>query len=166
MKLDLPLAHVRDRVIGEKGRFVFEPRRLLQLPKISRADAYIHIPFCRSLCPYCPYNRIRYEKRRADAYLEALLSEIDAYGDALGRIDLGSVYIGGGTPTTMLHDLGRILDRLKQRFRLTGAIAIETIPSDLDNHALQELKDIGIGLLSIGVQSFDDHYLKLIGRNY
>jgi oxygen-independent coproporphyrinogen-3 oxidase len=94
------------------------------------------------------------------------MAEIDAYYHLLGRIEIGSVYIGGGTPTTMIDELGQILQHLGDRFDLTGEIALETTPGELDDASLRQLKELGINLLSIGVQSFDNHYLKLIGRNY
>jgi coproporphyrinogen III oxidase-like Fe-S oxidoreductase len=160
------LRGVRDHLIGERGRYRFEPTRSVDLPAIPRLDLYLHIPFCRSLCPYCPYNRILYNKSHIAPYLAAVLAEIDTYHARLGRIEIGSVYIGGGTPTTMLNEIGQILAHLRKRFLLTGEIAIETIPNDLDDESLRKLKDLGITLLSIGVQSFDERYLKLMGRNY
>jgi len=160
------LRGVRDALVGERGRYVFQSPASLNLPAISRLDLYLHIPFCRTLCPYCPYNRIRYDKHHVAPYLAAVLAEIDAYHDRLGRIEIGSVYIGGGTPTTMLDEVGQILAHLRKRFLLTGEIAIETIPRDLNDDNLATLKQFGVTLLSVGVQSFDDHYLKLIGRNY
>jgi oxygen-independent coproporphyrinogen-3 oxidase len=86
-----------------------------------------------------------------------VLTEIDNYHARLGRIEIGSVYIGGGTPTTMLDEIGQILAHLRKRFLLTGEIAIETIPSDLDDENLSKLKEMDITLFSIGVQSFDDY---------
>jgi coproporphyrinogen III oxidase-like Fe-S oxidoreductase len=160
------LRGIRDHLVGEKGVYQFEPTRTVDLPPINRVDLYLHIPFCRNLCPYCPYNRVRYDETLAAAYLAAVLTEIDLYHEQLGQIEIGSVYIGGGTPTTMLDELALILVHLRKRFSLKGDIAIETLPSDLDAKSLTKLKDMGISLLSIGVQSFDDRYLKLIGRNY
>lgn len=166
MRLERPLRSFRDYVVGEKGGFALEPKRSVDLPPVARADLYIHIPFCRSLCPYCPYNRTLYEHEQADAYMNALLAEIDMYADSLGHIEIGSVYIGGGTPTTVLEDLGKVLEKIRLRFGHSGPIAVETIPTDLDKRTLQTLCDLGVNLLSIGVQSFDNRYLKLIGRRY
>jgi coproporphyrinogen III oxidase-like Fe-S oxidoreductase len=166
MKTEWLMRRIRDYLVGESGCYVFEPQRSVQLPVVSRVDLYLHIPFCRSLCPYCPYDRVLYDKAHIEPYLAAVLAEIDAYHALLGRIEIGSVYIGGGTPTTMLDELDQILQQINKYFVLTGEIAVETIPSDLDGESLRKLKELGINLLSIGVQSFDDHYLKLIGRNY
>lgn len=166
MKAGWFLREIRDHLVGEGGCYVFEPQRSVDLPAVARIDLYLHVPFCRSLCPYCPYNRILYDKAQIAPYLAAVLAEIDTYHALLGQVEIGSVYIGGGTPTTMLDEMGRIFEHLRKRFLVTGEIAVETIPSDLDDENLYKLKELGINLLSIGVQSFDDHYLKSIGRNY
>jgi oxygen-independent coproporphyrinogen-3 oxidase len=157
---------VRDFLVGDRGKFVFEPRHSVQLPDISGTDLYIHIPFCHSLCPYCPYNRILYDESLAGPYLESLHQEIALYRELLGDIEVGSIYIGGGTPTTLLEGLGPVLDHIRTCFTHTGPVAVETIPSDLDEGTLTTLRSMGVSLLSIGVQSFDDHFLKLIGRRY
>lgn len=166
MKALRPTGLIRDFLVGERGRFVFEPRRDPQLPEISSADVYIHIPFCRSLCPYCPYNRVLYDARQAGDYIQALHREIDRYHDIFGAIEIGSVYIGGGTPTTVIEELGLLVEHLRRQFRHNGVIAVETTPDDLGNANIARLREAGVDLLSIGVQSFDDRYLALIGRRH
>ncbi len=156
----------RDHLVGERGRFVFEPQRSVDLPPLSRIDLYVHIPFCRSLCPFCPYNRVPYREDLRAPYLGALLAEADAYRSRLGAVEIGSVYIGGGTPTTMLDELGALLRHLRKRFVVEGPVAVETLPSDLDAKNLAKLRAYGVELLSIGVQSFDDRFLKRLGRGY
>ena len=157
---------IRDFLIREPRRFVFEPPRSLELPQVSSADLYIHIPFCKSLCPYCPYNRVLYDAALVPPYVEAMHTEIDRYFGLFGAIEVDSIYIGGGTPTTILDELGPILDHIRKRFRHQGIIAVETTPDDLDAENLRKLRALGVNLLSIGVQSFDDRYLRLIGRKY
>ena len=166
MRPSWPTRAVRDALIGERGRFVLEQRKRLTVPQVQSADLYIHIPFCRSLCPYCPYNRVRYEAKLANDYVAALLAEIEAYRRRLGRIEVGSIYIGGGTPTTVLDGLDEIITRVRRRFDHTGTIGIETTPEDLDNATIERLRAVGTDLLSVGIQSFDDRYLKLMGRPY
>jgi len=166
MNAEWPRRAIRDFLVGEHGRFVFEPRHSVQLPQVPAADLYIHIPFCKSLCPYCPYNRVLYDEALAASYVKAMRAEIDRYHSLLGAIEIGSIYIGGGTPTTLLDDLQPIVDQIRSRFRHTGVVAVETTPDDLDAETLSKLKTLGVNLLSIGVQSFDDRYLRLIGRKY
>ena len=163
MNADWQKCAVRDLLVGEHGTFVFEPGRTVQLPDVAATDLYLHIPFCRSLCPYCPYNRVLYDPSLVTGYVRALHREIERYRELLGDIEIGSIYIGGGTPTTLLAELGPVLEHLRRRFRHTGPVAVETIPDDLDGKTLETLRSFGVSLLSVGVQSFDDRYLRLIG---
>ena len=166
MRAEWPKRAIRDFLVRERNRFIFEPQRDVKLPEISAADLYIHIPFCKSLCPYCPYNRIRYQEMLVEPYIRALQTEIDSYSSLLGNIEIGSIYIGGGTPTTVLDRLEPIIERVRQRFTHDGVIAIETTPEDLDQRVIDQLRALGVNLLSIGVQSFDNRYLRLLGRPY
>jgi oxygen-independent coproporphyrinogen-3 oxidase len=166
MRAEWPKRAVRDLLVREHGQFTFEPRREVTFPAVSKADLYIHIPFCKSLCPYCPYNRVLYDPELVAPYVQAMHDEIESYCRSLGDIEIGSIYIGGGTPTTLIDELKPIIAYVRGRFGPTGPIAVETTPDDLDDEALATLQELGVSLLSIGVQSFDDDYLKLIGRRY
>jgi len=155
-------------LVGNQQRFIFTKvqGKDVSLPALEEIDVYIHIPFCKSMCPYCPYHRVRYDKQRIPAYFEALSREIDLYAEQLGRITLRSVYIGGGTPTNAIDELALILEKVKTRFNVVGDIAIETTVADIHEENLQKLQRMGVTILSVGVQSFHDAYLKLFGRPY
>ena len=157
---------LRRYLLGSDSRLVFEAIDTVELPPIERAGLYIHIPFCKNACPYCPYNKVPYDERLVETYVEALLVEIERYHARLGEMEVPSVYVGGGTPTNLIDELGTILDRIRDRFNVTGDICVETNPSDMGEDVVAKLSDIGVGLVSVGVQSFDDRYLQLIGRNY
>ncbi|MFH1584234.1 MAG: coproporphyrinogen-III oxidase family protein [Actinomycetota bacterium] len=157
---------IRRYLVGSKQEFIFKPIDDIKLPSIEKIDMYIHIPFCKNKCPYCPYNKIMYDKNLVRPYLEAILAEIEQYYNRLGRIKITSIYIGGGTPTNLIDELGVILGRIRDRFIITGNICIETTPSDLNEETVSKLVSYGVNLVSLGVQSFDDKYLQLIGRNY
>jgi oxygen-independent coproporphyrinogen-3 oxidase len=166
MSAEWPRRAIRDFLVREHGGFAFQPRHDVRLPKVDTADLYVHIPFCESLCPYCPYNRTLYDAELAALYVRTLHNEIEHYYGLLGDIEIGSIYFGGGTPTTLLADLGSIIEHIRGCFRHKGPIAIETIPNHLEPETLSVLRSSGVSLLSIGVQSFDDRYLQLIGRRY
>ncbi len=136
------------------------------LPQIQSVGLYLHIPFCHSLCPYCPYDRIFYEKKLAYEYVESVKKEISHVASVVGKIDVSSLYIGGGTPTTIAEKLPEIVRTFKDSFNFKGGIFIETSPYDITDEKMRMLKDTGISMISIGVQSFQNKYLKLIGRNY
>jgi len=156
----------RRYLLGGDSRLVFEAVDSVELPPIQKAGLYVHIPFCKHTCPYCPYNKVPYDERLVEPYVQALLVEIQRYYVRLGRIEVPSVYIGGGTPTNLIDELGVILDRIRDSFDVTGDVCVETNPSDLSEDVVAKLSDIGVGLVSVGVQSFDDRYLQLIGRDY
>jgi len=162
------IENVRKYLVGPGQDFTFEradPERI-KFTGLEEVGVYIHIPFCKSICTYCPYCRIPYDKKLASEYLEALLKEIDLYRTKIGKIRISSVYIGGGTPTNLLDELGIILERIREVFVISGDVGIETSPYDVNETAIKKLKDYGINLLSLGVQSFQDKFLKILGRNY
>lgn len=163
---DLLTRTVRRYLVGAKQEFAFRASRDISLPKMESTDLYIHIPFCKNLCPYCPYNRIPYREDMAEPYMRAMLFEIREYAKRLGPVSIGSIYIGGGTPTNLINELGVILDAVRQEFNVTGSVCIETNPLDVTRDTLSKLTEYGVELLSLGIESFDDKLLQLIGRNY
>ncbi len=166
MIVDLATRATRRFLVGNNQEFVFAENNSVSLPPIDRVGLYIHIPFCRNMCPYCPYNRVQYDKNLVGPYTRALLSEIEQYYSALGRVEIPSIYIGGGTPTNLVDELGIILKSIEEKFTVTGDICMETSPSDLNSEVVRKLKDFGVDLISIGVQSFSDKFLKSLGRDY
>ncbi|MBC9785212.1 radical SAM protein [Heliobacterium chlorum] len=159
---------LRRYLVGAEQEFTFHPVRDVQLPQIKSAGLYLHVPFCKSLCPYCPYNKIAYADSWVEPYVQAVLREIEEVYRRLGSIDITSIYIGGGTPTHIADKLGTILEYAAYRFRLTGPVCIETNPMDLESGfvAAEQLKSMGIKRISLGVQSFDERCLSLLGRKY
>ena len=158
---------VRRVLVGPGQRWQFDaPPRGWMPPPIDRTSLYLHVPFCRHACPYCPYTKIRYDEALLDGFTNAAVSEIDWWAQAAGPCEITSVYIGGGTPTLALPGVAAILDRIRHRFRLVGDIAIETSPADADASVVARLRDMRVALVSIGVQSFQDAHLKAIGRSY
>jgi coproporphyrinogen III oxidase-like Fe-S oxidoreductase len=157
---------IRQYLVGPNSQFIFKTIDTVELPPIDKIDLYIHIPFCKNLCPYCPYNKVKYDKSLVEPYIKAMLAEIEQYHARLGGIEIPSIYIGGGTPTNIIDELGVIIRRIRDCFIVTGDICIETNPSDMSAETVSRLVEYGVRLVSLGVQSFDDRYLQLIGRNY
>lgn len=128
---------------------------------------YLHIPFCRQICTYCPYNKVLYHPQTARRYAEAVIKEIDGYAHMLRDVPITSFYIGGGTPTTMLHDgLNRILEHIETSFNMQCGIHMESHPNDLSAGNLAAIRALGIDHLSIGVEALQDQHLKTLGRPY
>jgi len=158
---------IRRYLVGAGQRWLFEPPPQGWMPpRLERTSLYLHVPFCRNCCPYCPYTRIPYDPALVEPYTRAAIAEVDWWADAIGPAEIKSVYIGGGTPTLALGSIARVLRRVRERFRLTGDICIETNPADVDNETVQQLHDAGVALVSLGVQSFHPRHLTVLGRNY
>lgn len=126
---------------------------------------YIHIAYCRTICPYCDFVRERTPGHVPDAYVDALCREIDAFD---GPDAAGSVFFGGGTPSLLKPEsLRRILERLNLRFRLEDAeVTLEANPDDLTADRARSWRDAGVNRVSLGVQSFDDRVLRYLGRRH
>jgi coproporphyrinogen III oxidase-like Fe-S oxidoreductase len=122
---------------------------------------YVHIPFCRSLCPFCCFNRYLFQEDLARRYYIDLKREIELYQQR--GFSFNNVYFGGGTPTVLMDELLSFIDYLRGRFNL-NEISLETTPRELTETNVQLLKKAGINRLSIGVQSFDEKVLKTMGR--
>lgn len=124
---------------------------------------YTHIPFCKRRCLYCDFFSTTLLERRKE-YVEALVQEIKERKGEAGEA-IRTVYIGGGTPSTLeICDIARILDAID--IRGAEEITIELNPGDATPEYMQALRHMGINRLSIGIQSFQDELLQLIGRRH
>ena len=135
-------------------------------PRLERTSLYLHVPFCRNCCPYCPYTKIPFNAALVEPYTRAAISEVDWWADTIGPAEITSVYIGGGTPTLALDSIASVLRRVRERFRLTGDVCIETNPADVDSETVQQLHNADVALVSLGVQSFHPRHLATLGRGY
>lgn len=157
---------VRRYFIGKDFDFTFKKTDKPQLDNINNINLYIHIPFCKNFCPYCPYNKINYDEKLITPYINALYNEIDLYYKILGKIKVSSIYIGGGTPTLIIDEVIKVINYLKNKFTITGDICIETNPDGINDYIIEKLKKNNFNLISVGVQSFNEKHFQFIGRNY
>ncbi len=125
---------------------------------------YIHIPFCVRKCLYCDFFSIPFDYSIADSYIDALLTELDLRGHDLGR--LKTIYIGGGTPTVLpSNSLRRLFEGFgKIPWHEDIEITIEANPNTADREKVSMLLDLGVNRFSLGIQSFIDRELSLLGR--
>lgn len=126
---------------------------------------YLHIPYCRTLCPYCDFVKARSRTGVPDAFVDAVCSEITAYD---GPRDAGSIFFGGGTPSLLsTEQLGRILSLLDKHFVLhSPELTLEANPDDLSPELLRWWRGLGVNRVSLGVQSFDEQCLRKLGRRH
>jgi oxygen-independent coproporphyrinogen-3 oxidase len=126
---------------------------------------YIHLPFCRVHCTYCPFA-VSTDIRLQDQYTDALLAEIEARSDG-ERVD--SVFFGGGTPSrTSRENLIRVVSKLRESFDIddSSEFSIEANPEDVTADAVEFWRSLGVNRISIGVQSFHDDELFPLGRGH
>lgn len=126
---------------------------------------YVHIPFCKSICAFCPYCKTLYSRDACDHYIDALLREIHLVERQLReKKTVTSLYFGGGTPALAADRLGEIVDAIKEHFVITQGIGVELHPDNVSIEVLRTLKAAGITKISIGVQSFQEKYQSVLGR--
>ncbi|SMN16639.1 Radical SAM family enzyme, similar to coproporphyrinogen III oxidase, oxygen-independent, clustered with nucleoside-triphosphatase RdgB [uncultured Candidatus Thioglobus sp.] len=135
---------------------------MLELPPLA---LYIHYPWCVKKCPYCDFNS--HEGDNREGYIESLLEDLDEELSYVQGRSIGSVFIGGGTPSLMSElDLSKLFEGLRSRLTFENDIEItlEANPGTFEIEKFKAFKGIGINRLSIGVQSFNDQNLKSLGR--
>jgi oxygen-independent coproporphyrinogen-3 oxidase len=137
--------------------------------------AYLHIPFCLRKCAYCDFASVPLEQcggpSAARGYLEALGVEIDlrAATAEFAGAPVKTVYVGGGTPTILPPEwIGALIARLKNRLPVDAdaEITVEANPGTVDEQGIADLLAGGVNRLSLGVQSFCDHVLQVLGRSH
>lgn len=138
---------------------------------MQAVSVYIHFPWCLQKCPYCDFVSYKTERPSIDheGYADAVLLELERRMPELGGYDhLDSVFFGGGTPSLWKpSELGRVLRGVLDAFGAKHSqveISAECNPSSLDRDIARALVDVGIGRLSVGVQSLDDERLRFLGR--
>lgn len=122
---------------------------------------YIHIPFCAHICKYCDFTKLFYNEKFAKQYIKALLNEIDSYN--INKVK--TIYIGGGTPTSLAdEDFEMLLKHVSPLLIEGGEFDIEANVENLSKEKLDLMDKYGVTRLSIGVQSTSNKRLKEIGR--
>jgi len=132
------------------------------------AGLYIHIPFCLKRCIYCDFfSTTQLEVK--DAYIAALLREMEIRSDIWRYETFKTIYFGGGTPSLIQpHELNTIIEAVYRYFSVSEhpEITLEANPNDLTGNYITLLKKIPVNRISIGIQSFDDDELRLMSRRH
>lgn len=127
---------------------------------------YVHIPFCRTLCPYCDFIRCHTDRAVPHEFVNTLCREIAAFD---GPERACTIYLGGGTPSLLaLDSLAQVLDALHARFtfQVEPEVTIEANPDDVTAELAASWRALGVNRVSLGVQSFDDRVLRYLGRRH
>jgi putative oxygen-independent coproporphyrinogen III oxidase len=152
---------------------VCEKRRLVR-------HIYVHIPFCARICPYCAFYKDLLDRSQTSRFCEALLRELEQYqrgaiSSPPGRVGNllytlpSTIYFGGGTPTALnIAQLELLLRGFHERLELSQLVewTIEANPGSVSARKAALLKKLGVNRISLGVQSWDEELLKLLGREH
>ncbi|KPU27923.1 coproporphyrinogen III oxidase [Caloranaerobacter sp. TR13] len=134
---------------------------------MNELGIYIHIPFCISKCFYCDFNSYTDKSYIIEDYIKYLKKEIDLYSVELKDYKVKTIFIGGGTPSSIDSKfLCDIVNHIYKKFDISTSIefTIEANPKTLNKYKLNDYKNLGINRISLGLQSFNDNLLKSIGR--
>jgi oxygen-independent coproporphyrinogen-3 oxidase len=134
---------------------------------LQRVSIYVHIPFCARRCGYCDFNTYAWRGSIVRETLEAICCHIESLDSE--EFVVPTIFFGGGTPSFPDPELViRILNTIRSRFRVLpdAEVSIEANPGTGDRSRFTALRQAGFNRLSMGVQAFDDHLLKVLGRTH
>jgi oxygen-independent coproporphyrinogen-3 oxidase len=129
---------------------------------------YVHIPFCARICPYCAFYKDLLDRSQTLRFCEAILSDLDLLCTRFAILP-ETIFFGGGTPTALsIQQLELLLRGLDERLHLSQLVewTLEANPGSVSVRKAGTLKNLGVNRISLGVQSWDDDLLKLLGREH
>lgn len=125
---------------------------------------YLHIPFCKTKCPYCDFYSMRGDVSDKDMYTISLVESMENWSDKLGR-KADTLYLGGGTPSILGgENIAMLTRRAKNLFGVDGEITVECNPSAVEEDFFEAVADAGVNRISLGVQSVIESERKKLGR--
>src|SRR5574343_1610092 len=140
----------------------------LQLGAPPPLSVYVHLPWCIQKCPYCDFNsHQRPDELPETRYLDALRADLEASLPLIWGRTVHSVFIGGGTPSLFSPDaIARLISDVRALLKLeaNAEITLEANPGTFETDRFKAFRQAGVTRLSVGVQSFDDRFLKALGR--
>ena len=140
----------------------------LQLGALPPLSLYVHLPWCLKKCPYCDFNSHEVAAEMPEQrYIDALIADLEFSLPLIWGRTVHSIFIGGGTPSLFSPKaIDRLLADIRARLRLTPdcEITLEANPGTFEKDRFRAFRSAGVTRLSIGVQSFDDRHLKVLGR--
>jgi putative oxygen-independent coproporphyrinogen III oxidase len=145
----------------------------LQFTALPPLSLYVHIPWCLKKCPYCDFNSHEWTgperggELPEQRYIDALMTDLEAALPLVWGRTVHSVFIGGGTPSLFSPQaIDQLLGGIRARLRLESSceITLEANPGTFEKNRFRAFRSAGVTRLSVGVQSFNDQFLKAIGR--
>ena len=144
----------------------------LSLPALPPLSLYVHLPWCLKKCPYCDFNSHEWRGGEAadlpeQAYIAALMADLEAALPLIWGRPVHSVFVGGGTPSLFSpQGIDGLLSGIRARLRLApdAEVTLEANPGTFERNRFKAFRSVGVTRLSVGVQSFSDVHLKALGR--
>jgi len=144
---------------------------LLQFASLPPLSLYVHLPWCLKKCPYCDFNSHEWRGGASEppenAYVDALMADLEASLPLVWGRPVHSIFFGGGTPSLFSPQaIDRLIGGIRARLRLEAdcEITLEANPGTFEKNRFKAFRSAGVTRLSIGVQSFNDAHLKALGR--
>jgi oxygen-independent coproporphyrinogen-3 oxidase len=135
----------------------------------SGIGLYLHVPFCQTKCPYCDFNTYSGIEDQISGYVVSLQDELRGWGNLLSQPPVKTIFLGGGTPSYLpTSDLEDVQKTIRSSFKVssTAEITMECNPGDVTSEKAANWLASGVNRISMGVQSFDDGLLSLLGRRH
>ncbi len=141
---------------------------MFRLPSLPPLSLYVHLPWCVRKCPYCDFNSHAVRDALPEqAYVDALLRDLDAELPSVAGRRTETIFFGGGTPSLFSPAaIARLLEGIRTRIAVASdaEVTLEANPGTVDIERFRGFRNAGVNRLSIGIQSFDDDKLKALGR--
>ena len=128
---------------------------------------YVHVPFCKTKCPYCDFYSVSFSENLIEKYVKIVCNELFKYSLKTDKT-VNTIYFGGGTPSLLsTKHIFKILENIQKNFMISNPeITMEVNPADCDIQYFREIKNMGVNRISLGVQSLEDSQLKILGRRH
>jgi coproporphyrinogen III oxidase-like Fe-S oxidoreductase len=137
-----------------------------RLPRLAARDLYVHLPFCATRCPHCPYTTTFDSPELRAVYAAALVRELDAYFAGGDAPPVDSLYFGGGTPSRTPELVELVIELVQPWLSDETEIGVECHPSDATAANLALLRMSGVTRISLGIETLRPDLLRLLGRPY
>jgi oxygen-independent coproporphyrinogen-3 oxidase len=129
-------------------------------------NLYVHLPFCQSICPHCPYNKQLFSTGTAQDYRKSLIREVKGHLHRHPQQTYQSLYFGGGTPTLTLDIIADVISLVRPQLWELHEIGVEVHPAHATLPILLSLKEMGVTRISLGIETLRDELLIKLGRGY
>ncbi|UCH49038.1 MAG: radical SAM protein, partial [Betaproteobacteria bacterium] len=136
------------------------------IPQPVSSNLYVHLPFCKQICPHCPYNRVLLRCDLVKAYGLALEREVAAYLQRPCLPTIETLYFGGGTPSQTPELIEQVVAMVRSKLAREAEIGVEVHPADASPALLARLREAGVNRISLGIESLSPDLLRKLARRY